>query len=296
MQKVLSSAWFLLVLVVVIWSANWPIMKIGLRSIDPAWFTVARLLIAFIAISILLMVMGRFKLPHKQDLPVVFGAGILLFAVFVVCVHGGLAHVNAGRAALLSYTTPLWVAPGAYFILKEKMTRLQIIGVSVGLSGLIVLFNPFNFDWGNPEVVKGNAMLLMAALVWALSILQVRNHRWAGTVLELTPWQILVALIIVVPMAWFGDTRPTIWSNELVVILLYNGVLATGSAQWASMRLTQLLPAVTVSLGFLLVPVAGVLLSTILLDEAFTVTLAIGMALIISGLLFQLNWQRFRSS
>ena len=296
MQKVLSSAWFLLVLVVVIWSANWPIMKIGLRSIDPAWFTVARLLIAFIAISILLMVIGRFKLPHKQDLPVVFGAGILLFAVFVVCVHGGLAHVNAGRAALLSYTTPLWVAPGAYFILKEKMTRLQIIGVSVGLSGLIVLFNPFNFDWGNPEVVKGNAMLLMAALVWALSILQVRNHRWAGTVLELTPWQILVALIIVVPMAWFGDTRPTIWSNELVVILLYNGVLATGLAQWASMRLTQLLPAVTVSLGFLLVPVAGVLLSTIWLDEAFTVTLAIGMALIISGLLFQLNWQRFRSS
>ncbi|PHS71172.1 MAG: hypothetical protein COB22_07485 [Cycloclasticus sp.] len=191
MQKVLSSAWFLLVLVVVIWSANWPIMKIGLRSIDPAWFTVARLLIAFIAISILLKVIGRFKLPHKQDLPVVFGA---------------------------------------------------------------------------------------------------------GTVLELTPWQILVALIIVVPMAWFGDTRPTIWSNELVVILLYNGVLATGLAQWASMRLTQLLPAVTVSLGFLLVPVAGVLLSTILLDEAFTVTLAIGMALIISGLLFQLNWQRFRSS
>ncbi|HIL92936.1 MAG TPA: hypothetical protein EYG50_09405 [Cycloclasticus sp.] len=62
------------------------------------------------------------------------------------------------------------------------------------------------------------------------------------------------------------------------------------------MRLTQLLPAVTVSLSFLLVPVAGVLLSTIWLDEAFTVTLAIGMALIISGLLFQLNWQRFRSS
>ena len=295
-QKVLSSAWFLLILVVIIWSANWPIMKIGLRSIDPAWFTVARLLIAFISISILLIFMGRFKLPHKQDLPVVFGAGVLLFAVFVVCVHDGLAHVNAGRAALLSYTTPLWVAPGAYFLLKEKMTRLQIIGLGIGLSGLIILFNPFNFDWGNPQIVKGNAMLLLAALVWALSILQVRNHQWVGTVLELTPWQILVALCIVVPMAWFEDTRPTIWSTELVVILLYNGVLATGFAQWASMRLTQLLPAITVSLGFLLVPVTGVLLSTIWLGEPYTVTLAAGMVLIISGLLFQLNWQRLRTN
>jgi len=295
-QKVLSSAWFLLILVVIIWSANWPIMKIGLRSIDPAWFTVARLLIAFISISILLIFMGRFKLPHKQDLPVVFGAGVLLFAVFVVCVHDGLAHVNAGRAALLSYTTPLWVAPGAYFLLKEKMTRFQIIGLGIGLSGLIILFNPFDFDWGNPQVVKGNAMLLLAALVWALSILQVRNHQWVGTVLELTPWQILVALCIVVPMAWFEDTRPTIWSTELVVILLYNGVLATGFAQWASMRLTQLLPAITVSLGFLLVPVTGVLLSTIWLGEPYTVTLAAGMVLIISGLLFQLNWQRLRTN
>jgi len=294
-MKALSSAWFLLVLVVVIWSANWPIMKIGLRSIDPIWFTVARLAIALIAISTLLLFMGRFKVPHKQDYPIVLGVGVLLFAAFVIFIHAGLANVNAGRAALLSYTTPLWVTPGAYFFLNEKLSRIKLIGVAIGLSGLIVLFNPLSFDWNNAAVVKGNIMLLMAALVWAISILQVRHHQWHGSVLELTPWQILVALIIVVPMALLSETTPTVWSGELLLILLYNGVLATGLAQWASMRITRMLPAVTVSLGFLLVPVAGILLSSIWLGEPFTLTLAAGMVLIIGGLLFQLNWKKLKS-
>jgi len=291
-MKALSSAWFLLVLVVVIWSANWPIMKIGLRSIDPIWFTVARLGIAFVAISTLLLFMGRFKVPHKQDYPIVIGVGVLLFAAFVVFIHAGLENVNAGRAALLSYTTPLWVAPGAYFFLSERLSKIKLLGVAVGLSGLVVLFNPLSFDWSDVAVVKGNVMLLMAALVWAISILQVRHHEWRGSVLELTPWQILVALTIVVPMALFSETRPTVWSGELLIILLYNGVLATGLAQWASMRITRMLPAVTVSLGFLLVPVAGILLSSLWLGEPFTVTLAIGMTLIVCGLLLQLSWRK----
>ncbi|OUR86643.1 EamA family transporter, partial [Cycloclasticus sp. 44_32_T64] len=267
MKKILSSAWVLLVLVVVIWGSNWPIMKIGLRSIDPLWFTAARLGIALIAISILLLFLGRFKRPHRQDFPIVLGVGVMQFAAFVTLINLGLTEVNAGRAALLAYTTPLWVTPGAYFFLKEPISRMKLVGASVGLCGLLILFNPLGFDWSDASVVKGNGLLLLAALVWALSILHIRKHEWKGSVLELTPWQIMVALLIVVPYAWFSNTKPVIWSTELIIILLYNGVMATALAQWASMRVTQILPAVTVSLGFLMVPLMGILSSILWLDE-----------------------------
>jgi len=291
-KKLLSSAWVLLVLVVLIWGSNWPIMKIGLRSIDPLWFTAGRLMIALVAISMLLLFMGRLKLPHKQDIPIVFGVGLMQFAAFVTLINLGLMEVNAGRAALLAYTTPLWVTPGAYFILKEKVSGMKLVGVGVGLCGLLTLFNPFAFDWNDASVVKGNALLLIAALIWALSIVHVRKHQWKGTVLELTPWQILVALCVVIPFAWFSETRPVIWSNELAIILLYNGVMATALAQWASMRVTQMLPAVTVSLGFLMVPLMGILASMLWLDEPFTLTLGLGAALIVGGLLLQSNLKK----
>jgi drug/metabolite transporter (DMT)-like permease len=288
-KKILSPAWVLLVLVIVIWGSNWPIMKIGLRYIDPLWFIAARLSIALLAISILLLFLRRFKLPHKEDIPIVFGVGVMQFAAFLTLITLGLTEVNAGRAALLAYTTPLWVTPGAHFFLKESVSRLKLMGVSIGLCGLIVLFNPLGFDWNDASVVRGNVILLVGALVWALSILHIRKHQWKGSVLELAPWQILIALTIVVPIAWFSETRPPIWSSELVVILLYNGIMATALAQWASLRVTQLLPAVTVSLGFLMVPIAGIFFSSIWLGEDFTLTLGLGTALIVGGLLLQSN-------
>ncbi|HAI97303.1 MAG: EamA family transporter [Cycloclasticus sp.] len=292
MKKLLSSAWVLLILVVIIWGSNWPIMKIGLKSIDPLWFTVARLGIALVAISILLLFLGRLKRPHQQDVPIVVGIGVMQSALFVTLINVGLTEVNAGRAALLAYTTPLWVTPGAYFFLKEPMSRMKMLGAALGVCGLLVLFNPFSFDWNDASVVKGNAILLIAAMIWALSILHIRKHQWKGSVLELTPWQILLALLIIVPYAWFSNTRPVIWSTELVLILLYNGVMATALAQWASMRVTQILPAMTVSLGFLMVPLMGLLSSTLWLKESFTATLGVGATLIIGGLVLQTNLRK----
>ncbi|MBQ0725364.1 MAG: DMT family transporter [Cycloclasticus sp.] len=290
--KTLPFAWLLLALVVIIWGSNWSIMKIGLRSIDPLWFAAARLTIALCATTLLLFFMGRFRWPHRQDVPIVFGVGIMQFAVFLVLINEGLTSVNAGRAAVLAYTTPLWVTPGAHFFLNEAVSRLKLLGVSIGLCGLIILFNPMGFDWTDPAVVKGNGLLLIAALVWALSILHVRKHQWKASVLELTPWQLLVALFIVVPIAWFADTRPVEWSTELVWILLYNGILGTALAQWASIRATQLLPAVTVSLGFLMVPLAGIFFSVIWLHEPVTLTLALGTLFIVGGLLLQSNLKK----
>ncbi len=292
MAKVLSSAWFLLALIVLIWGLSWPIMKIGLAYIDPLWFTVARLTVALIAVTLLLIFLGRFKRPHKEDLPIVFGVGVMQFAGFVSMINLGLMEVNAGRAALLAYTTPLWIAPVAHFFLKQKLSINKVLGVAIGLCGLMILFNPMAFDWSNWQVVKGNGLLLLAALIWALSILHVGQHKWRGSVLELAPWQIIIALCITVPLAWFADTRPVTWNRELVLVILYNGVLASAIAQWASIRVTQLLPAVTVSLGFLMVPLAGIFFSSIWLKEPFTLTLATGSVLILVGLLLQLSWKK----
>ena len=50
------------------------------------------------------------------------------------------------------------------------------------------------------------------------------------------------------------------------------------------LTLTLALPAVTVSLGFLAIPAAGVLASTLALGEPMTTSLLLGMALIVAGL------------
>ena len=84
-----------LVGVVIVWGANWPVMKVGLLSMPPIWFAAARMTLGAATLLVLLAVLGRLKLPTRRDLPLVFTVGALQMAAFLVCVNFGLQHVEA---------------------------------------------------------------------------------------------------------------------------------------------------------------------------------------------------------
>jgi drug/metabolite transporter (DMT)-like permease len=182
------------------------------------------------------------------------------------------------------YTTPLWVVPGALLFLRERVTALKWGGAALGLLGVAVLFNPIGLDWGDRGVVAGSALLMVAALSWSLAVLNIRGHRWHLSPLQVTPWQLLLAAVLVTPMALFfeGDARPR-WSPTLFGVLAYNGPIATAFAFWAATSISRALPAVTSSLSFLAVPAMGILLSAATLGEVPDATLLGGFALILAG-------------
>ncbi|HIE68884.1 MAG TPA: glycosyltransferase, partial [Planctomycetes bacterium] len=121
-----GRAFTLLGAVVVLWGANWPIMKVGLESISPLWFGGLRMVIGAAVLFALLAVIGRFRLPPRQDWPVVLSVGLLHMTFTTALMYIGLTYVEAGRAALLSYTTPLWVAPLAVPLLGELSGSLIV--------------------------------------------------------------------------------------------------------------------------------------------------------------------------
>jgi drug/metabolite transporter (DMT)-like permease len=156
--------------------------------------------------------------------------------------------------------------------------------VLLGLAGVAVLFNPLGFDWSNGRALLGNGLLLVAAMVWAASILHVRGHRWQASPLELAPWQMLMGLPPLLLLAWLieGPPRPD-WSFPFLWIAAYNGPLATALAFWMAVTVNRHLPAVTVSLAFLCIPAGGVVFSALMLGERLTGTNLLGLALIVSG-------------
>jgi drug/metabolite transporter (DMT)-like permease len=274
----------LLALLVLVWGGNWPIMKIGLAHIQPLWFCAFRLSLGVVSMVAVLVPLGRLRLPPRGDWPVLLSLGLLNMALFMVLTNLALLVVPAGRSAILAYTTPLWVAPGAALFLGERLTRGRLAGVLLGLGGIVVLFNPLGFDWSNRDAVVGNMLLLLAALVWAATILHVRGHRWHSSPLDLAPWQMLVGAVPVALAAAIleGAPRPD-GSFELVWTLLYNGTLATAFAFWAAVTVNRLLPALTVSLSFLCVPAGGLVFSALMLGEGLSLTNVAGLMLIAGG-------------
>jgi drug/metabolite transporter (DMT)-like permease len=150
---------------------------------------------------------------------------------------------------------------------------------------VFVLFNPAGFDWSSRSLLLGNGFLIAGALAWAICILHVRVHPFRLSPLQLTPWQMLVAIVPLAVMAsiWEADTK-IVWSATLWCALAYNGALATGFALWAWLSVNRALPAITTAIGSLGVPVVGLIASAVWLGESITATSGTGLLLISAGL------------
>ena len=286
----------LFVLMVVLWGVNWPVMKVGLDYIPPFHFALLRMTLGAVTMFAVAALAGELRLPARQDWPIVLSVGLIQMGTFMVLGFLGLRFVGSGRAAILAYTTPLWVLPLSVWVLKERLSAGKIAGFVLGLAGVAVLFNPAGFDWGDRRVLLGNGLLLLGALLWALQIVHVRTHRWVGTPLSLLPWQQTVAVLALAPLAWLLEADATIrWTPESIAILAYNGPLTSGFCFWILLTVTRALPAVTTSIGSLATPLVGMLAGAWWLGEPLSATNTGGLALIggaVAMLVLSEAWSR----
>jgi drug/metabolite transporter (DMT)-like permease len=275
----------LLAAIAVAWGTGWPVTKAILQDLSPLWTTAIRSAIGTATLFAISAGRRQLVLPQRGDIPLVLNIALLHMFAFSALVSIGLQFVPAGRSVVLGYTTPLWVTAGARLFLGEALTRARALGVAVGVSGLLILFDPSTFDWSDRNAVLGNALVLLAALCWSASILHVRAHQWVSTPFELVPWQALLATCILAPLAIIFEGIPNIeWSGRLVLLLIYGGAIGIALPYWATQTVNRSLPAIATSLGLLAVPVVGVVCSTIGLGETFSFSLLAAMTLIIGGI------------
>jgi len=280
-----STAYALLAVLMLVWGANWPVMKITIAILPPLWFVVMRLLLGAVTLFAALAFIGGIRIPSRRDLVQLMTGAVLQLALYMGLIILGLRDVGAGRSSVLAYTTPLWVVPGAILFLGEKFTRLKAAGFIAGLAGVLVLFNPFAFVWSDPEVVVDNGLLMLAAFSWAAAILIVRGRAWHLTPLQLAPWQLLLGGLLLMPFAGIAESlaMPAL-SWKLTALMVYNGPITIGFGYWASVSIARSLPAVTSSLSFLAVPVMGIISSAWALGERIDISLLAGFGLILAGL------------
>ncbi|MBM3643219.1 MAG: DMT family transporter [Alphaproteobacteria bacterium] len=235
---------------------------------------------AFVALGLL----GQLARPTRADWPVILSVGVFQLTCFFPLANLGVEVVPAGRSGVLAYTTTLWMVPLALLV-GERVGWRGLAGAALGLAGVAVIVDLPRFDWRDRAVLFGHACLLLAALCWAIAILQARRHRWHLSPLQVLPWQMAVATILLVPIAALAEPagRLDITDTSLLLVLLLLGVLGP-SATWAAVSVARALPPLTASLGMLGVPLMGIVSSWALLGEPITPALALGTALVLAGI------------
>jgi drug/metabolite transporter (DMT)-like permease len=279
------TALALLALLATVWGVNWSVIKLTVQAVPPLWMTAIRCFIAVVALLALQLYQRNLILPTRADMPVIVSIALMHMVAFATLIAMGMQLVPASRAVVLGYTTPLWVAPLAYFCLGERLSLWRLLGIVLGLGGLLLIFNPATFDWGDRSALHGNGLVLLAAVFWAANIVHVRSHRWVASPFQLVLWQVLLAGSVMTLLALAVEGLPRIdWTLELIGLLTYGGVLGTAVAFWAMAVITRSLPAITTSLGLLAAPIIGILSAAVWLREPLSASLLVALALMTAGI------------
>jgi drug/metabolite transporter (DMT)-like permease len=281
-------AYVQLAIVALIFGISWPLLKQAVAAgATPVWLAAARAGCSTLGAFALVAALRLLRVPRRRDLPIIFSNGALQLAAFFALGNLGLRFVPAGRSVLLAYTTSLWLAPLEAVTGGDRLNVRRTLALVAGLAGVAVLLNPLAIDWTDSGVLVGHGFLLLAALSWALAIFHTRRHSWQGfSPLQALPWQTLVATALLVPLAAIAEPEGHLPAVPSVILtLLYSGFFGGPIAIWAATAASRALPSLVSSIGFLGVPVIGIVVSTLWLGEPLTLPLFLGAVLVLIGLI-----------
>ena len=272
-----------LLLSVLLFGGVWPVTKAAYADATPLWFGFTRAALAAVSAALLLAAMGRLRLPRRGDWPGMAAIGLLQIGAFFALAHVALSLVPAGRTAILGNVTIFWLVPLSVLVLGERVSRQRWVAAGLGLAGVGVMMSPWGMDWSAPGAVFGHALLLAASLCWSLAILFTRLYPPRAPIVELIPWMFLLGALLILPLALWreplsqgGGVGPGAWW-----VAGFIGLIAAPIGTWATVEAGRHLNAVVASVGFLMVPLVGLVLATTWLGEPLGWDLILGGGLVV---------------
>ena len=267
-----------LALICLIWGFNFVVMKVANFYFSPETFATYRIVLGA-AFLFAFAMWKKIPTPPKKDWIWIFFTGALNIALALALCQYSFRFLSAGLVSMLNYTMPIWVTILAYFFLHETLTQKKIIGIILSLVGAAVLMN---VDISG----KFSAMLipLAAAIVWAIGNVIMKAKLAKLQPLVLTTWQMVVgAILLAIYTAGFGEVEAR-WTLTSVACLLYNGIIASSLAFFLWAYVLEHMDASKASISVLGVPVVGVLGGVICLGEPLTISIVVGMIMVLSGI------------
>jgi drug/metabolite transporter (DMT)-like permease len=262
-----SSTLLLLAGLSLVWGMNWPAMKFVLADVPVLTFRTLCLWITGPTLLVLARLGGeRIGIP-RREWPALLLASFCNVTLWYFGTGMGVSLIPAGRAALLAYTMPVWVALFSVVLLRERLGMRRLVGLLLGMAGIAVLLAPDAAAFRAAPL--GAFYVLLAAAGWAIGTVTMKAVHFSRSVAQMTGWQLIIGGLPIVLAALWRDPPPNLLSlpGETQLVLLYIIGLPMIFGQWAWFKTLDRLPGTVAAIASLAVPIVGLLSSSLLLSE-----------------------------
>ncbi len=276
-----NKAIFFTILAGILWGTSFPIIKIGLETIDPFAFVFWRFLVSVVALVALMLVLKRFEFKITNKRLIVFlgvanGAGYLLQ-------YAGMPFTTAAKAALFINLSAMWVALLSPCLLGESFSRKKIVGVVFGLMGIVLVSTNLDFLTLGAGQLTGDILLIVSGLTWAFFMIYNKKLVMRSTLatFQSMTWVLILTLLSILPftvLAGPGFFNLTSWGWLAIV---YTAIVCWVIPYYLWLEGLKHLSASTSTILLLSEIVVAVLLSIVILKEPITLFSTLGAFLIL---------------
>ena len=281
--------------VMVLWAANFIVVKSALEVLPPVGFTFLRFVLASITLFALLRWReGSVGLPRRDLLPIC-GLGALGFGLYQILWTTGLTTVPAGDSALIIASTPVLVAFLAVAARSDVLTSAKIVGGLTSFLGVaIVIGTGQGLTLGSS--IAGEAITLLAAFCWSVYLAFGAPFLGRYSPLRATAWATISGTVVLAPLA-IGQLSAAGLASippDVILAVLYSGFLAAGISNVVVQNgVKEIGPTRTAAYQFL-VPALAVVLAAIFLSEPIRLGQIVGGIVIVAGVLITRGGSPFR--
>ena len=279
--EVTGTARMLVVLLAFAWGLNWISVSLGLRGAPPWTLRFLGAGLGALTLIVAATLSGHtLRVPRGERVHVMV-AGFLNVALFQILSTFAQLNGATSRVIILAYSMPIWTTIMGRLLLGERLTTMRRIAIALCIVGLAILVWPL-FAHGIPiTVVLG----LACAWCWCGATVYLKWVKATVPPLANAAWQLVFGFLFIAGGTFIFEGVPHVngISRDTWLAILFMGVIGTGLAHFLWWSVAARLPAITASIGALLVPVIGVVASTIVLHERPTVNDIVGFALIFSA-------------
>ncbi|WP_412564714.1 DMT family transporter [Thalassobius sp. MITS945101] len=272
------------------WSSAFTSARVIVEYAPPMASLSLRFLISgLIGVGLALALGQSFRLSRAQwKATVIFG--VCQNALYLGLYFVAMQTIEASLASIFASTMPLMVALAGWAIFRDRLPRLAVAGLVLGIIGVVLIMGARVGTGVDPF---GVTLCIIGAVALTVATLSVRGASSGGNVMMIVGLQMLVgSACLAVPAAMLETIEVTL-SWQLVVAFVYTTLVPGLAATWVWFTLVNRIGAVKAATFHFLNPFFGVAIAAALLGERLGMLDVIGVAVIAAGILaVQLSKQK----
>lgn len=248
-----------------IWGTSFPGVKWGLGYVgNDILFLWLRFLVASAATLAIVLMLKRFSFGVLRD-PWIWLVGVLNAGSFIAQ-YVGLTLTSASKTALLVDINVIAVAIVSFFVFRERLNKVQTIGILTGVAGIVLLTADGGMSFGEDEFL-GDMVVYLSGWGWAFFIVLNKKLLSRYSAIEVSTAAIVTSAVWLVapvsylglsgadftiePMAWAAIVYLGIACTSVATLLWAMGLEGVSATASATIMLLEIITALVISISLL---------------------------------------------